>query len=146
MLLCRKQCRIVSCNTCVSERVSRARVLKNVWARGVARSWTRATLLWSVSSGRATRGRAPFILCGCPVCVGFCRCCTFVYLFPWRDYQFYRGRARARARADPRILRLIREDRVVFVSVYALGVCTSASGLWHFFRLFKHLANLHERD
>ena len=36
--------------------------------------------------------------------------------------------------------------RVVFVSVYALGVYTSASGLWHFFRLFKHLANLHERD
>lgn len=29
-------------------------------------------------------------------------------------------------------LRLIR-GRVVFVSVYALGVCTSASGLWHFF-------------
>lgn len=53
-------------------------------------------------------------------------------LVPWREYQFYRGRARALARADPRILRLIREDRVVFVSVYALGVCTSASGLWHF--------------
>lgn len=49
-------------------------------------------------------------------------------LVPWREYQFYRGRARA----DPRILRFIREDRVVFVSVYALGVCTSASGLWHF--------------
>jgi len=40
--------------------------------------------------------------------------------------------ASAFARAYPRIFRLIREGRVVFVSVYALGVCTSASGLWHF--------------
>lgn len=40
--------------------------------------------------------------------------------------------ASAFAHADPRIFPLIREGRVVFVSVYALGVCTSASGLWHF--------------
>ena len=40
------------------------------------------------------------------------------------------------------LLRLIR-DRVVFVNVYALGVCTSASGLWHFFRL-QTFSNLHE--
>lgn len=36
------------------------------------------------------------------------------------------------------LLRLIR-GRVVFVNVYALGVCTSASGLWHFL-VYKHLA------
>lgn len=44
------------------------------------------------------------------------------------------------------LLRLIR-GRVVFVNVYALGVYTSASGLWHFFffsLVYKHLANLHE--
>lgn len=88
-------------------------------------------------SGRATSrrdaGHAPFVLWAggvlfALVSVAVVHC----ILVPWREYQFYRGRARALARADPRILRLIREDRVVFVSVYALGVCTSASGLWHF--------------
>lgn len=87
-----------------------------------------------ISLGRATsRGTRRNVFCDggilfALVSVAVVHC----ILVPWREYQFYRGRAGAQARADPRILRLIREDRVVFVSVYALGVCTSASGLWHF--------------
>lgn len=73
-------------------------------------------------------GYAPFL--GCSVCVGSCHCCH-LYLFLGVNTNSTAA-ACAFARAYPRIFRLIREGRVVFVSVYALGVCTSASGLWHF--------------
>lgn len=38
-------------------------------------------------------------LVGYPVCVGFCHCCYTVFV-PWREYQFYRGRERVRARVS----------------------------------------------
>lgn len=86
--------------------------------------------LTCVSLGRAY---APYVFYGGHVLFALVSVAVVHCIFvPWREYQFYRGRAAAQARADPRILRFIREDRVVFVSVYALGVCTSASGLWHF--------------
>lgn len=89
--------------------------------------------LTCVSLGRdpASRRGVRRLVGGCPVCVGSCHCC-YIVLVPWREYQFYRGRERVRARGSADFFRLIREGRVVFVSVYALGVCTSASGLWHF--------------
>lgn len=97
-------------------------VWRRVWARGVARSRTRATLISSCNVIRRDRGRpstrldrrleAPISLLLFVVwmCASVCDSvvCAIVNCFaPWREYQFYRAPSIEESAA--RILRLIRE-------------------------------------
>lgn len=134
------------------------------WTRAHARTHARELVYWELFERTGLHARGPgqlrFNLCiigtrprvatrgtrtwRCLVCVGFCHCCYTVFV-PWRKYQFYRGRERicAHVTAD-----------FSFDSWRSSRICKCVcAGSMHqriramaLFRLFKHLANLHERD